>query len=201
MSGYSYLNRHPGMRDALNFFGFVILVFVGMVTINSFIFRSFNVVGQSMEPTFYTGDRLIVNRLPVTMAQLQNDSYVPTRGEIIVFKNPRFVAASGEEYLVKRVVAFGKERVVVRDGTMRVYNSEKPDGFDPNNSVVQGEPSTPVSGEVDTVVADGTVFVVGDHRDGQHSRDSRNGLGTVPYYDIVGPVGMQIWPLNRAELF
>ena len=70
-----------------------------------------------MEPTMYTGDRLIVNRLPVTWAQLQNKPYVPERGQIIVFKNPQFDHIRGnEEYIVKRVIAFEDERVVLENG-------------------------------------------------------------------------------------
>ena len=54
--------------------------------INNFVFRSFSVLGPSMEKTLYTNDRLIVDRLPVTWAHLQNKNYIPQRGDIIVFK-------------------------------------------------------------------------------------------------------------------
>lgn len=197
----SYLNRHPGLKDGLNFVLFVLLVLAGTLIINTFIFRSFNVVGPSMEPTMYTGDRLIVNRLPVTLAKLQNKSYVPERNEVIVFINPQFVDGREDEYVVKRVIAFPGERVVVRDGQMRVYNNDNPGGFNPNDTVEHGEPGSPISGEVDTVVADNTLFVVGDHREGEYSCDSRGCMGTIPYYDVVGPVGIRIWPLSKIETY
>ena len=82
-----------------------------------------------MEQTLYTGDRLIVNRLPVTMAHLQNNSYTPKRGQIIVFKNPLYSPGSEDMNLVKRVIAFAGERVTVKDGTLTVYNKEHPQGF------------------------------------------------------------------------
>jgi len=54
-----------------------------------------------METTLYTGDRLIVNKIPVTLANIKNTSYLPQRGEVIVFKNPRFPSGIGDEYIVK----------------------------------------------------------------------------------------------------
>ena len=86
----SFTQRHPNVKDALNLVTFAICVAVGTIFINSFIFRTFSVVGPSMEPTMHTGDRLIVNRIPVTMSSLKNELYMPKRGEIIVFENPRY---------------------------------------------------------------------------------------------------------------
>lgn len=153
-----------------------------------------------MESTMHTGDRLIVNRLPVTWEQLQNKQYIPQRGQIIVFKNPKFTLGTGEEYIVKRVIAFAGERVVLKDGEFTVYNSAQPQGFNPDNEN-DGEPGAPTSGAVDRVVADGTIFVSGDHRQGSYSLDSRNGLGDIPLHDIVGPVTLRIFPFTQIRTF
>ena len=188
----------------LNFLLFIILVTVGTILINTYVFRSFSVLGPSMETTFFTGDRLIVNRLPITLTSVQNKEYFPGRGEIIVFKNPRYVAGEPDEYIVKRVIALPGERVVVANGTMTVYNSKHPDGFNPDQtSLPLGKPGSFTSGSIDTVVSDGTVFVSGDHRAGACSSDSRGSMGTIPTFDIIGPVAFRIWPLpgmgpNRA---
>lgn len=199
----SYLDRHPGLRDGLNFVVFVALVLIGTLFINTFVFRSFNVVGPSMEPTMYTGDRLIVNRLPVTWAQIKNEKYIPDRGQIIVFRNPNYVDGGRDQFIVKRVIGFAGERVVVRNGRITVYNNENPNGFDPDERELPGEPGpgSPTSGDVDVIVPEGTLFVVGDHREGSYSSDSRSGLGTIPLYDVVGPVGLRIWPLNKFYIY
>lgn len=196
----SFTTRHPGFKDALNVTIFVACVIIGTVFINSFVFRSFNVVGPSMENTLHTGDRLIVNRLPVTWAQLKNVDYIPKRGQIIVFKNPHFDSGIGDEYIVKRVIAFPGEKVSVIDGHLVVYNKEHPDGFNPDDSF-NGEPGGTTSGDVNTTVPDGELFVVGDHREGNYSYDSRNGLGAIPFYDIVGPVKFRIYPLDSIRSF
>jgi len=196
----TFLKRHPYIKDALGILAFVTCVVIGTVFINTFIFRSFSVVGPSMESTLYTGDRLIVNRLPVTWSQLQNKTYIPTRGQIIVFKNPRYTDGIGDEYIVKRVIAFPGERVVIKDGHYIVYNDKNPNGFNPDDKN-NGEPGYPTSGSVDTIVPAGELFVSGDHRQGSYSYDSRNGLGTIPFYDVIGPVGIRLFPFNKIRTF
>lgn len=196
----AFLDRHPFLKDAISIAIFVICVVIGTLTINTFIFRSFSVVGPSMETTLYTGDRLIVNRLPVTWSQLNNKDYIPERGQIIVFKNPRYTEGLGDEYIVKRVIAFPGERVVLKNGKYTVYNSSNPEGFNPDDNN-NGEPGSPTSGEIDTIVPTGELFVSGDHRQGSYSYDSRNGLGTIPFYDVVGPVSFRIFPFDKIRGF
>lgn len=194
------LQRRSGLRDFWGLVLFLFLVLVGTLLINNFVFRSFNVVGPSMEPTLYTGDRLIVNRLPVTWSMLKFQSYTPKRGEVIVFKNPRYSLGSEDEYIVKRVIAFPGERVTVKRGIMTVYNGANPAGFEVDKTF-KDPPGSPTSGDVDTVVSKDTIFVSGDHREGEYSYDSRNGLGLIPLYDIVGPVSVRIFPFTSIRLF
>lgn len=204
-------------RDVVSLLVFIAVVLVGAWLINHFVFQSFNVVGPSMEPTLEgeggISDRLIVNRLPVTAAELAGKDYVPDRGDIIVFKNPLHGnSVGGDEYIVKRVIGLPNERVTVNDCQLLVYNEEHPEGFDPYESFDNladndDEINTCVEGDgTDVTVPSNHVFVVGDHRVSNYSMDSRNGddrasLGTIPLYDIVGPVAMRIWPLNKITVF
>ena len=199
-----FLDRHPHVKDVLNFFVFIVIVFIGTVIINTFVFRSFSVSGHSMDYTLHDGERLIVNRVPLTVDQLQNKTYQPERGQIIVFKNPRFVQGDRDEYIVKRVIAFAGERVTVTDGVLTVFNAEHPDGFQPDEAYRKDGygPQSPSSGEgTDMIVPDGTIFVCGDNRIGTNSYDSRTGLGTIPLFDVVGPVSLRIWPVNKFSAF
>ena len=109
-----------------------------------------------------------------------------------------------DQYIIKRVIAFPGERVVVKDGKMTIYNEEHPDGFvyDDDWRVSEDEgPKEHTSGEVDTIVPSGELFVSGDNREGSHSWDSRNGLGTIPNCRIIGPVILRLFPLDKIKLF
>ncbi|HYG84197.1 MAG TPA: signal peptidase I [Verrucomicrobiae bacterium] len=187
------------LRDILGIAGFILLVIVGVFFIHAFIFRSFGVTGPSMEKTMYTDDRVIVNRLPVTWDTLFGRQYNPGRGQIIVFKNPLHEPGMADEFIVKRVIAFEGERVTVSNGVLTVYNKEHPDGFRPDDTTK--EPGQPTTGDVDIVVPDNELFVAGDHRTGSYSLDSRNGLGTIPLENVIGPVGLRIYPFDKIRFF
>ncbi|HEU0266282.1 MAG TPA: signal peptidase I [Candidatus Saccharimonadaceae bacterium] len=201
MEEASYFDRHPHMRDLISLIVFVACVVIGTLFINTYIFRSFSVSGLSSWPTLHNGDRLIVDRIPVTWDQLQNKTYSPQRGQFIVFKNPQWTGNGPDEYVIKRVIAFGGERVVVKNGTVTVYNSQHPDGFNPDALDKHGTPRKPTSGEVDQTVDPGTLFVMGDNRIGANSEDSRDGLGLIPLSDVIGPVSWRIFPFTSISTF
>ena len=196
----AFFDNHKVLRDILGVIVFVLAVIIGAWLINMFLFRSFSVSGPSMESTLYTNDRLIVNRLPVTWAHIQGKAYEPKRGQVIVFKNPQYRPGMEDEYIVKRVIGLPGERVVLKDEKYTVYNDTNPQGFDPDAlTEVSDDPHT--DGEVDRIVPDGELFVSGDHRQEGYSYDSRNGMGTIPFSDVVGPVGLRIYPFNRIRTF
>jgi signal peptidase I len=124
---------------------------------------------------------------------------VGLKGEHIVFQNPHWLPGGLDEYIVKRVIAFPGERVTVSGGVMKVYNQENPEGFLVDE--IHPGATSPTAGEVDTVVPEDELFVAGDHRQEGFSLDSRDGLGTIPYRDLIGPVAMRIFPFTHFELF
>lgn len=210
--GKRFFQRHPILRDVASMAGFVMSVIVGTMLLNAFIFRTYNVVGVSMENTLHGEDRIAVNRLAVSISHFLGKEYKPERGQVVVFVNgsadgPLTCEADSrvkDQYIIKRVIAFPGERVTVKDGVLTVYNSEHLDGFNPDKETYKSDTDGPkkyTSGEVDMVVPEGEVFVSGDNREGSHSYDSRNGLGTVPYCRIIGPVMFRMYPFDKMRLF
>ena len=219
----TFFQRHPLCKDLLSLGLFILLIVLGTLFLNTYIYRSYNVVGGSMENTLHGDDRVVVNRAAVSWAHFLGEEYVPERGQIIVFvnedeekvaeyraagvKNPLTCSVPSnvnDQYIIKRVIAFPGERVVVKDGMMTIYNDEHPEGFVYDNEWRVSETDGPkeyTSGEVDTVVPEGELFVSGDNREGSNSWDSRSGLGTIPYCRIIGPVVMRLFPLDKIRTF
>jgi signal peptidase I len=166
------------------------------LAINTFIFQSYQVFGQSMDPTLDEGNRLIINKVSKSWSGVFGGDFVPDRGTIIVFKNPR----SDNVQLVKRVLGLPGERVVVKDGAITVFNQENPNGFNPDE-LFEANLADFTTGNVDITVPEGNIFVSGDNRTPGGSLDSRNDLGTVPVENIVGTLFMRIFPVSEATFF
>jgi signal peptidase I len=183
--------------------GLTVLLALGLaLCLILFVFQTYQVDGPSMENTLQNSDRLIVWKLPRTLAHLTGHPYVPNRGDIVIF-NEGNLAEYGQAnvaQLVKRVIGLPGERVVVKDGRITIYNSEHPQGFNPDTTLPYGKqhqiPYT--SGTIDITLGSNQVFVCGDNR--TVSLDSRV-FGPVNLNDIVGKLVVRIYPFTDVERF
>ena len=147
----------------------LVLSVILFVSIN-IISARIRVDGASMEPTLFSGEYVVVNRLSYRLGS-------PRRGDIIVFHFPR---DPKEEY-IKRVIGLPGDEVEVRNGT--VYINGQP--LDENYLKVK----TNYIGS--WVIPEGQLFVLGDNRN--NSSDSHD-WGTVPLDYVVGKAVMVYWP-------
>lgn len=180
----------------------VLMAFLIIYPIRTFVFQPFFVKGSSMEPNFLNGEYLIVNELGYkkTVIAAGEKELITVdrfkdlkRGTPIVFRYPR----NPEEFFIKRVIGLPGERIVIKNKKIKIYNEEHPEGFFldekeyiPNNFETRGEE--------DITLEDDKYIVLGDNR--SHSSDSRH-WGVLSGDYIVGKVMLRAWPLDRFKLY
>lgn len=194
-------DHHEGIRGILTTLLVLLLAPLIALFLTLFVFQSYVVDGPSMESTLQNRDRLIVLKLPKTWARLTHRHYIPNRGDIIIFNEKglsSFGDSSDSKQLIKRVVGLPGERVVVKEGSLTVYNKEHPEGFSPDKTLSYGKVIYSTPGNVDLTVPAGEVFVAGDNR--PNSLDSRY-FGPVSSDDIVGKLAIRVYPPNGPHVF
>jgi len=168
--------------------------------LTAFVFQSYQVDGPSMETTLFNSDRLLVWKVPKTWSRITGHAYIPHRGDIVIFTDQN-LSSFGEDpgkQLIKRVIALPGERVVVKDGVATVYNSQHPDGFQPDKTLPYGKVIGQTNIDRDVTVPANQIFVMGDNRG--NSLDSRT-FGPVETKDIIGKLILRVWPLSSAKTF
>jgi len=144
-----------------------------------FIARAYTVNGDSMLPTLHHGERLLVDKISYRFIE-------PSRGEIIVFKNP----SNPSEQFVKRVIGLPGDKVAISQGV--VYINDQPIEED----YILAPPRI---GFAPQIVPEGTYFVLGDNRN--NSEDSRfSRVGFLPKELIIGRAIWRYWPLSKISL-
>lgn len=192
-------SKKEGIKGIVSTIALLVLAPAIALFLTAFVFQSYEVDGPSMQTTLQHRDRLIVFKVPRTLARITHHDYIPSRGEIIIFNHPDSSGlGDSDKQLIKRVIALPGERVVVKEGQLTVYNKEHPEGFSPDKTMDYGKVITETIGEVDLTVPAGEVFVSGDNR--SNSLDSRY-FGTVPASNIVGRLGLRVYPFNKAQRF
>jgi signal peptidase I len=189
-----------GWRSILSTILILIAAPIVAIMLTTYVFQSYEVDGPSMETTLQNHDRLIIWKAARTWSRIDHSTFIPKRGEIIVFNKKGLLDTSRneEKQLIKRVIALPGERIVIKDGLVTVYNAKYPEGFNPDKGTDYIKSASSTIGTVDLVVPKGEVYVCGDNRG--NSLDSRY-FGPVPATDIVGTLVMRIFPVNKAEAF
>lgn len=180
------------------FWGFINWVAAPLLIVfilHNFVFQAYHVDGSSMSPTLATADYMIVSKVEHTIAKLTGKPYIPRRHQVVVFAYP----ADPSLIFIKRVTALPGERVVVKNGTITVYNSEHPEGFSPDDGSFERS-ATYTEGDLDEVVPEGSIFVVGDNRLPSGSFDSRE-WGMLPSQNIIGNSVVRLLPLDGFRFF
>lgn len=163
----------------------LILAAAAFVVVYMFLFRPFEVKGESMFPNFHDSEYLVTNIIGVKLSD-------PKHGDVIVFKAPD----NPERDFIKRVIGTSGDSVSINEGQVylngKILDESKylkPDVKTYGGSFLQEGNEVPVP--------EGYFFVLGDNR--SFSSDSRE-WGFVPKKNIIGNSIFIYWPLNSAGL-
>lgn len=150
-----------------------------------FLFKPFQVKGNSMYPNFYNDSYVLTNIIALKFGN-------PKLGDVIVFKAP----PNPEEAFIKRVIGVPGDKIMIQDGNVylngKILNEEK---YLKTTVKTYGE-SYLKEGQEITVPSD-NYFVLGDNR--PFSSDSRD-WGFVKTDLITGYSLFVYWPVNEAKV-
>lgn len=192
--------QNASIADSIKtiFWGFINWVAAPLLIVfilHNFVFQAYHVDGSSMAPTLHTSDYMIISKVENSLAKLSGKAYIPRRHQVVVFSYP----SDPSLIFIKRVMALPGERVVVKNGTITVYNSEHPEGYSPDDESFERSAAY-TEGDVDEVVPEGSIFVVGDNRLPSGSYDSRE-WGMLPSQNIIGNSVIRLLPLDGFRFF
>jgi signal peptidase I len=162
----------------------LLIALVVVVVMNQFIVTQCRVVGHSMQPTLFEGERLLINRLIYKFRAAH-------RGEVITFRDPDTTQPQPTKNLVKRIIAIANDQVEVRRGLLYVNGALLQEKY--TDTAIEDGDWGPFQ------VSPGHVFVVGDNRHKNASRDSRM-FGMVSTKLLIGRVEIVLWPFNKIEV-
>lgn len=155
--------------------GLSITIFIGRLTI---------VDGNSMSPTLKNQDVIIIERITPRFGNIE-------QGDIVVLKIPELLEGK-KKYAIKRVIATENQHVKIRDGKVFVNGLELSEGYTSiNETYADGSPYA------DITVPEGCIYVLGDNRIPDKSRDSRI-FGPVSIKRITGKCWIRIFPFSKA---
>lgn len=180
------VSRTDWKKEAIDWGKALAVAGVLVIVIRWLLFSPYIVDGPSMQPNFFTGERVIVNKILY-------DIRSPKHGEVMVFHS-----SYNADY-IKRIVALPGETVEVRGDTVYVNGEALPEPYI-RSAVDMAAASGGTYNNKDFALAtvpEGHVFVMGDNRPNSH--DSRD-IGFIPFEEIVGRADVIIWPLNSIRI-
>jgi signal peptidase I len=172
--------KKPRRRALIEWSAIIVVAVLVSFLLRTFAFQTFFIPSGSMEPTLQVGDRIIVNKLAVSLGTINI-------GDIVVFKAPP-AENCGEPVtdLVKRVIGIPGDTLTSKGNT--IYVNAQP--------LRESWPHTEPLGQAITKITlkANQYFMMGDNH--SNSCDSRM-WGPVPRSDIIGKAFLRIWPLSR----
>jgi signal peptidase I len=159
---------------------FAIVAVVIVLPLRIFIAQPFIVSGESMFPTFETGQYLIIDQITYRM-------HDPVRGDVVVFRYPQ----DPSKFFIKRIIALPNEKIKI-DGKNVIITMT--DGTE----MTLDEPYIELEREnqVEMTMGGDEYFVMGDNR--LASLDSRV-WGPLKRDMITGRAWLRLLPITKVD--
>ncbi|HKC14640.1 MAG TPA: signal peptidase I [Patescibacteria group bacterium] len=155
------------------------------LVIYQFLFRPFQVKGDSMYPNFFNDSYVLTNIIGLKMQ-------APKLGDVIVFKAP----PDPEKAFIKRVIGTSGNTIMIQNG--QVFLNDKPlDESAYLKTSVRTYGGSFLREGTKITIPDNEFFVMGDNR--TFSSDSRE-WGFVKKDLITGYSFFVYWPVNEAKI-
>lgn len=161
-------------------FAFIALLII--LPFRLFIAQPFIVNGQSMTPTFDSGQYLIVDQISYAF---QN----PVRGDVVVFRFPE----DKSKFFIKRIIGLPGETVTIENGSITIFNDEHPKGLELDEPYIDTSANTDMS----VTLEPDEFFVMGDNREA--SSDSRL-WGPLDRELIAGRPLVRLFPVGQFSI-
>ena len=177
--------RHSLKTEVWETIRFILIALAIVVPIRLFIAQPFIVSGSSMDPTFTSGQYLIIDELSYHISD-------PIRGDVAVFKNPR----DTKQYFIKRVIGLPGDTVSIDEqGKVSIKL-----GSSDVTVLTLKEPyiALPKGGTMSMTLGPDEYFMMGDNRAG--SFDSR-AWGPLKRDLFVGKAFVRLFPFNTIDMF
>lgn len=150
-----------------------------------FLFRPFQVNGDSMFPNFTDKEYILTNIVSLNFE-------TPKRGEVVVFKAP----PEPEKDFIKRVIGVVGDKIKLEKGKV-FLNGAMLDESDYLSSDVITNPGSFLKEGVEVLVPQDKFIVMGDNRN--YSSDSRE-WGFITKKDLIGKSFFVYWPPDKIGL-
>ncbi|MCD8484189.1 signal peptidase I [Candidatus Woesebacteria bacterium] len=155
-----------------------------------FFMQPHQVNGQSMEPTFLSGEYVLTDKVSYQTGE-------PRRGDVVVFHAPEAAGCpqgTGCDF-IKRIIGLPGDTISVHDNALYINGQALPEPYIPPENYTKAGEFTQGGREI--YLGENEYFAVGDNR--PFSSDSRV-WGPIGKQNIVGRAFLRYWPLEKVGL-
>ncbi len=182
-SGIRLINMFDkGVKKVIGeYFQIIFIFLIVFAIVYFFVGQLYEVVGNSMLPTFTDKEQLIAEKISVNINNIE-------RGDIIIFKNMN----ENGRLLIKRIIGLPGDNLKIQDGDVYINANLLTEDYLSDDTVTNGKRILEEGPEYK--IPQDSYVVMGDNR--EESNDSRE-WGYVKKENIVGRVVLVYYPLQN----